>query len=63
MKIYLLRARRFLADEAGPAAIEYAVMLALIAVICLASVRTIGRRTKTAFNTVSKSLVVKSGSS
>lgn len=63
MKIFLTRVRRFLNSEAGPAAIEYAVMLALIMVVCLASVRTIGRRTKTAFNTVSKSLVVKSGGS
>ncbi len=63
MKNLFIKMRRFLTDDAGPAAIEYAVMLALIAVICMASVRTIGRRTKTTFNTVAKSLVVKSGGS
>ena len=34
--------RRFLTSEEGPTAVEYAVMLALIVIVCLASIRTIG---------------------
>ncbi len=32
----------FLKEEDGPTAVEYAVMLALIVVVCLAAVGTIG---------------------
>jgi pilus assembly protein Flp/PilA len=39
------RLRRFLADEDGPAAIEYAVMASLIVVVCLAVIRSIGAST------------------
>jgi pilus assembly protein Flp/PilA len=62
MKSFLNKARRFFVDEAGPAAVEYAVLLALIAVVCMASVGRIGKRSNTTFKSVSKSLVVKSGS-
>jgi pilus assembly protein Flp/PilA len=48
--------RRFLVHEDGPTAVEYAVMLALIVVICLASIRTIGTNAKTAFTTIANSL-------
>ena len=33
---------RFLKEEDGPTAVEYAVMLALIVVVCLAAVGTVG---------------------
>ena len=32
----------FLIDESGPTAVEYAVMLALIIAVCVASVATMG---------------------
>lgn len=34
---------RFLADESGPTATEYAVMLALMIVVCLATLTTMGQ--------------------
>ena len=39
MKHFLLR---FLNDESGPTAVEYAVMLALILVSCLAAIGLVG---------------------
>ncbi|MGF1582252.1 MAG: Flp family type IVb pilin [Gemmataceae bacterium] len=36
---------RFLKAEDGPTAVEYAVMLALIIVVCVAAVGSIGSRT------------------
>lgn len=35
--------KQLLLDEDGPTAVEYGVMLALIVVVCLASVRVIGQ--------------------
>ncbi len=48
--------RRFLVSEDGPTAVEYAVMLALIVIVCLAAIRTLGTNAKTTFTNVSTSL-------
>ena len=53
---YLKRAVRFLLSDDGPTAVEYAVMLALIVVVCLASIRTLGTNAKTTFTNVGNSL-------
>ncbi len=37
-------ATRFLRDEAGPSAVEYGVMLALIILVCVGTVQYIGQR-------------------
>lgn len=37
---------RFLREEDGPTAVEYAVMLALIITVCFAVIASIGLRTK-----------------
>jgi len=42
----------FLKEEDGPTAVEYAVMLALIVVVCLAAVGTIGTNAKAKFEEV-----------
>jgi len=42
----------FLRNEDGPTAVEYAVMLALIIVVCIAAVTTLGTNTQTTFNKV-----------
>jgi pilus assembly protein Flp/PilA len=34
--------QRFLQDESGPTAVEYALMLSLVMVFCMAGVRTLG---------------------
>jgi pilus assembly protein Flp/PilA len=44
--------KKFLVSEDGPTAVEYAVMLALIVVVCLAAVRTIGSRANSKFTAV-----------
>jgi pilus assembly protein Flp/PilA len=42
----------FLAREDGPTAVEYAVMLALIIVVCLAAITTLGQNANSTFGTV-----------
>jgi pilus assembly protein Flp/PilA len=42
----------FLKREDGPTAVEYAVMLALIIVVCLAAISTLGTNANTTFETV-----------
>ena len=50
------RVQRFLQSEDGPTAVEYAVMLALIVVVCLASIRTIGTNANSTFTKVGNSI-------
>jgi len=47
---------RFLKSEDGPTAVEYAVMLALIIVVCLAAITAIGTKASDTFNTVAGKL-------
>jgi pilus assembly protein Flp/PilA len=42
----------FLKEEDGPTAVEYAVMLALIVVVCLAGITSLGQDTNAKFNEV-----------
>ncbi len=46
----------FLKSEDGPTAVEYAVMLALIIVVCLAAIQILGSNANKAFNTVGQSI-------
>lgn len=48
--------KRFLVSEDGPTAVEYAVMLALIVVVCITAVTSIGTAANTKFNAVATSL-------
>jgi pilus assembly protein Flp/PilA len=50
------RLRRFIVEEDGPTAVEYAVMLALIVVVCLTAIKTVGTNAKTTFTNVAGSL-------
>ena len=43
---------KFLKAEDGPTAVEYAVMLALIIVVCIGAVSTLGSRAQTTFTNV-----------
>ena len=56
MKSFAKRMRRFFISKAGPTAVEYAVMLALIVIVCLAAIHAIGTAASTTFNSISKSL-------
>jgi pilus assembly protein Flp/PilA len=42
----------FLKNEDGPTAVEYAVMLALIIVVCMAAISTLGSNTSNTFTYV-----------
>jgi pilus assembly protein Flp/PilA len=48
--------RRFLVSEDGPTAVEYAVMLALIIIVCLVAIQAIGTNASTTFTNVGNSL-------
>jgi pilus assembly protein Flp/PilA len=43
---------RFLKNEDGPTAVEYAVMLALIIVVCIAAITTLGSNANSTFSFV-----------
>jgi len=43
---------KFLKRDDGPTAVEYAVMLALIIVVCIAAITTLGQTANTTFGTV-----------
>lgn len=48
--------KRFLVSEDGPTAVEYAVMLALIVVVCLVAIQSLGTNTSTTFTNIGNSL-------
>jgi pilus assembly protein Flp/PilA len=56
MKTVLCNLRRFLKSEDGPTAVEYAVMLALIIVVCLVAITAVGTQASSTFSNVASSL-------
>ena len=50
MKSLALKVRNFLVSEDGPTAVEYAVMLALIIIVCLTAINAIGTNANTTFD-------------
>ena len=46
------RILKFLKSEDGPTAVEYAVMLALIIVVCIAAITALGTNANATFTTV-----------
>ena len=52
MKAILKNAVEFLKREDGPTAVEYAVMLALIVVVCIAAITSIGTAANDTFSRV-----------
>ncbi len=46
----------FLKEEDGPTGVEYAVMMALIIVVCFASVGTLGTNTNKSFTKIATTL-------
>ena len=44
--------KNFLVDEDGPTAVEYAVMLALIIVVCIAAITALGTAANNTFTNV-----------
>ena len=44
--------KRFLVEEDGPTAVEYAVMLALITAVCIVAITTLGQNSNATFSNV-----------
>jgi pilus assembly protein Flp/PilA len=49
-------ARKFASDEEGATMVEYGLMIALIAVVCIAAVSLLGTKTSSMFSTVSEAV-------
>ena len=54
--------RKFLQNEDGPTAVEMAVMLALIVIVCLVAITSIGTETNKVFSNVALNAAVSGGS-
>ena len=50
------RVKNFLAREDGPTAVEYAVMLALIIVVCITAITALGTNANKTFTSVGNSI-------
>jgi pilus assembly protein Flp/PilA len=50
----------FLVHEDGPTAVEYAVMLALIIVVCIGAITTLGNNANTTFTSVGDAVTTSS---
>ncbi len=46
------KVQRFIVSEDGPTAVEYAVMLALIVIVCLTAIQAIGTQSNAVFSNV-----------
>ena len=56
MKKLITKVQKFMQAEDGPTAVEYAIMLALIVIVCIAAVGAIGNATSAAFENVADTL-------
>jgi pilus assembly protein Flp/PilA len=56
MKLLAKKVHRFLVSEDGPTAVEYAVMLALIIIVCLVAISSLGTAARDTFNDVKDSI-------
>jgi len=63
MKTLVTRIQRFVRSEEAPTATEYAVMLALIIVVALVAIQTLGQNVSTTFNTTASNLNTGGGGS
>jgi pilus assembly protein Flp/PilA len=56
MTKFYAAARKFVRDEEGASLAEYGLLLALIAVVCLAGMTTLGTKINAMFNQVSSTI-------
>jgi pilus assembly protein Flp/PilA len=63
MRTWFEATKRFLEAEDGPTAVEYAVMLALIVVVCITAITALGTNANKAFSNVALNTAVGSSSS
>ncbi len=56
MKSIANKVQRFLKSEDGPTAVEYAIMLALIVIVCLTAIQAIGTNAAASFQNIADEL-------
>lgn len=56
MTRFVAKLKKFVASEDGPTAVEYAVMLALIVIVCLTAIRSVGTSANQTFSDVAAQL-------
>ncbi len=56
MSILARKFKEFVGSEAGPTATEYAIMLALIIVVCIGAISALGGRVNSIFGSVSTAM-------
>ena len=56
MKSILNSVKKFMVSEDGPTAVEYAVMLALIVIVCLTAIQAVGTNAAAKFNSAATAL-------
>ena len=56
MTQFVTSVKKFLVSEDGPTAVEYAVMLALIVIVCLTAIQAIGTNANAKFGQVRDAL-------
>ena len=56
MSLFSKKVQRFLVSEDGPTAVEYAVMLALIVIVCLTAITALGTTAAAKFDEVKNSM-------
>jgi pilus assembly protein Flp/PilA len=62
MRSLAKKVHRFLVSEDGPTAVEYAVMLALIIIVCLTAITQLGQNVNSTFNEIATKMPSGSGS-
>jgi pilus assembly protein Flp/PilA len=56
MKKFVSKVQHFLQSEDGPTAVEYAIMLALIVIVCLTAITNVGTAANSAFQNIATEL-------
>ena len=56
MKSVAIKLHRFLVSEDGPTAVEYAVMVALIIIVCITAITNLGTKVSNEFANINNSL-------
>lgn len=56
MRNFVQSVKRFLESEDGPTAVEYAVMLSMIVMVCIAAIQALGTNANTKFGLVRDAL-------
>jgi len=56
MNILASKLQHFLISEDGPTAVEYAVMLALIIIVCIGAIAAVGTNANATFNSMASKI-------